>query len=101
MFDTAFPPGLHHDWKSGFLEHIIIQQLHGHAARVSPDATAFPHRRSHYGWEMKVQPEHRPGGQGSESNAWIFWRSQGVLKRRRKTIVHQACQTNHPCEADR
>jgi hypothetical protein len=70
MLDSAFPAGLHHYWKSSFLERVtgdvvdvmvefmqrkpspattfIIQQLHGTAARVSVDATAFPHRRTHY-----------------------------------------------------
>jgi FAD/FMN-containing dehydrogenase len=70
MFDAAFPGGMRHYWKSGFLEHVsqeavevmvafmrrkpspstavIIQQLHGSAARVPVAATAFPHRRSQY-----------------------------------------------------
>jgi FAD/FMN-containing dehydrogenase len=70
MFDAAFQPGFHHYWKSNFVERItgeladvatsfmarkpspnttlLLQRLHGAAARVAPEATAFPHRRVHY-----------------------------------------------------
>lgn len=66
--DAGFPSGQHHYWKSSFFtafaddaidvllnfaaempspaSGIGMQQIHGAAARVDPDATAFPHRRS-------------------------------------------------------
>ena len=66
--DEGFPLGQHHYWKSSFITDftddaidvllhfaaekpsaasaIGMQQLHGAAARVAPEATAFPHRRS-------------------------------------------------------
>jgi FAD/FMN-containing dehydrogenase len=69
--DAGFPPGRRHYWKAGFLRRldpgaievlvhfaatcpsphtqIGLQQLHGAAARVAPDATAFPHR--HEQWD--------------------------------------------------
>lgn len=65
--DWGFPPGQYHYWKSSFITDlpedaldvmlqyaaelpspdtgIGMQQVHGAAARVSPDATAFRHRR--------------------------------------------------------
>lgn len=77
MFDGAFPPGRLHYWKSGFLKNLSVeaitvmdrfaaarpspmtavglQQLHGAAARVRPDATAFPHRDSHYDFIILAQ----------------------------------------------
>ncbi len=70
MFDGSFQPGFHYYWKSNFVERlspavidiatsfmarkaspntlVLLQQLHGAAARVPSDATAFPHRRVHY-----------------------------------------------------
>jgi FAD/FMN-containing dehydrogenase len=66
--DEGFPLGQYHYWKSSFVTDftddaidvllhfaaekpsaasaIGMQQLHGAAARVAPEATAFPHRRS-------------------------------------------------------
>lgn len=66
MFDPSFPARLHHYWKSSFLRHpteeaigalvhhgaarpsprsaIGLQQMHGAAARVGGDETAFAHR---------------------------------------------------------
>lgn len=77
MFDGAFPPGRRHYWKAGFLKDLSgdaidvmarfaaerpsplsaagLQQLHGAAARVSPDATAFAHRDSHYDFLILAQ----------------------------------------------
>ena len=68
--DAAYPPGRLHYWKSGYLRNLTdaaidtileyvprmpstasgigLQRLHGAAARVAPDATAFPHRADQY-----------------------------------------------------
>ena len=68
--DAAFPRGRRHYWKAGFqrrleaaaidtmidfaarrpspLTRIGLQQMHGAAARVSPTATAFAHRRDQW-----------------------------------------------------
>jgi FAD/FMN-containing dehydrogenase len=70
MLDGAAPPGLQHYWKSSFLRHlgdaaietlvtfaaskpslqtaIVLQQMHGAAARVPATETAFAHRQSQY-----------------------------------------------------
>jgi FAD/FMN-containing dehydrogenase len=70
MFDASFESGFYHYWNASFLERITepvidatvafmkrkpspntvlaMQQLHGAAARVPADSTAFVHRRSHY-----------------------------------------------------
>jgi FAD/FMN-containing dehydrogenase len=72
--DAGFPPGRRHYWKAGFLRRldaaaidvlldfaarrpsphtqIGLQQMHGAAARVAPDATAFPHRRDQ--WDFLI-----------------------------------------------
>jgi Berberine and berberine like len=68
--DEGFPSGRLHYWKSGWLRQVTdgaietllqllpqmpssassvgLQQLHGVASRVSPSATAFPHRAEQY-----------------------------------------------------
>ncbi len=68
--DPGFPPGQQHYWRSGhvieisdglietMIEHVLrmpsrasgigLQQLHGAAGRVAPDATAFAHRGDRY-----------------------------------------------------
>jgi FAD/FMN-containing dehydrogenase len=68
--DAGFPPDQQHYWKSSFLKDLTddaievmiefveqmpspttgvgLQHLHGAAARVPPDATAFPHRDNHH-----------------------------------------------------
>ncbi|CCG04182.1 FAD-binding oxidoreductase [Blastococcus saxobsidens] len=68
--DEGFPTGRLHYWKSGYLRHLTdatvdvllehvpamplgfsgvgLQRLHGAAARVPTDATAFPHRAEQY-----------------------------------------------------
>lgn len=70
MLDPAFQPGFRHYWKASFVRTlddgltkcamdyvarkpspatvVAVQQLHGAAARVPSEATAFPHRRSQY-----------------------------------------------------
>jgi Berberine and berberine like len=68
--DAGFPPDQQHYWKSGFLKNLTddaievmiefveqmpsptsgvgLQHLHGAAARVPREATAFPHRDNHH-----------------------------------------------------
>jgi FAD/FMN-containing dehydrogenase len=77
LFDAAFPPGMHHYWKSSFVERlsdplidvvvrfmerkpsagtcVTFQQLHGAAARVPVHATAFPHRRPQFDFGILTQ----------------------------------------------
>ena len=72
LLDEGWPHGRRHYWKSSFLDElgedvidvmvrlavekpspwslVVLQQLHGAAARVAPDATAFVHRRDH--WDL-------------------------------------------------
>lgn len=72
--DANWPSGQQHYWKASYLRNlsddaievlirfvarkpsptsaISLQQLHGVAARVAPDATAFPHRDQHYDCEI-------------------------------------------------
>jgi FAD/FMN-containing dehydrogenase len=66
MLDSAFPPGHHHYWKSGYMRELsdgaletmvaqfleapsplsaaLLEPVGGAAARVAPDATAYAHR---------------------------------------------------------
>jgi FAD/FMN-containing dehydrogenase len=68
--DEGFPSGQQHYWKASYLKDLAdeaievllrfvsempspssgvgLQQMHGAASRVEPDATAFPHRDEHY-----------------------------------------------------
>jgi FAD/FMN-containing dehydrogenase len=77
LLDESYPPGRLHYWKSNFvtrlseqaidtmikyhrekpspLSAIVLQQMHGAAARVSPDATAFRHRRNQYDFAILSQ----------------------------------------------
>ena len=72
--DASFPPGRRHYWKGGWQRRLApaaidvivefaarrpspytrlsLQQMHGAAARVPPDATAFVHR--HDQWEVQI-----------------------------------------------
>jgi hypothetical protein len=72
LLDDSWPQGRRHYWKSSFLSDlnedaidvlldiaaakpspwsvVVLQQLHGAAARVAPDATAFAHRREQ--WDL-------------------------------------------------
>ena len=74
LLDNAFLPGFHHYWKAGFVRSLseeaaetaveyflrkpspatvlVIQQLHGAAARVPVDATAFAHRKPQHDFEI-------------------------------------------------
>ena len=78
--DTFFPFGRRHYWKAGFLRRlgadaievithfaatfpspytrILLQQMHGAAARVPPTETAFAHRHDQWDCEMLGQWEH-------------------------------------------
>jgi len=78
--DAAFPRGRRHYWKAGFkrrleaaaidtmidfaarrpspFTRIGLQQMHGAAARVSPTATAFAHRRDQWDFMALSQWEH-------------------------------------------
>ncbi len=78
--DTIFPFGRRHYWKAGFLRRlgpdaidvvthfaatfpsrytrILLQQMHGAAARVPPTETAFAHRYDQWDCEMLGQWEH-------------------------------------------
>ena len=78
--DTIFPFGRRHYWKAGFLRRlgadaievithfaatfpspytrILLQQMHGAAARVPPTETAFAHRHDQWDCEMLGQWEH-------------------------------------------
>lgn len=95
MLDDAYPSGLFHYWKAGFMEkiadesidimiekfksrpsplsHLLIEHMHGAAARVSPTDTAFAHRLNHYNFgALTIWPEARE----TESNMkWLqqFW----------------------------
>ena len=77
ILDQGYPPGRLHYWKSGFIKElseeaidtmtrhhavkpspltaIVLQQVHGAAARVGPAQTAFPHRKSQYDFEVLSQ----------------------------------------------
>jgi FAD/FMN-containing dehydrogenase len=77
LLDESYPPGRLHYWKSSFirglseeaidtmiryhsvkpspLTAIVLQQVHGAAARVDPAQTAFPHRRNQYDFEVLSQ----------------------------------------------
>lgn len=77
LLDQAYPPGRLHYWKSSFMKElsekaidtmiryhamkpspftaIVLQQMHGAAARVDPAQTAFPHRKSQYDFEVLSQ----------------------------------------------
>lgn len=79
MTDEGWPPGRLYYWKSSLvrtiseelierlleyarrkptpLSLIYLQQLHGYAARVGSDETAFPHRFDHYNCGAMVQTE--------------------------------------------
>jgi FAD/FMN-containing dehydrogenase len=78
--DGGFPSGRRHYWKAGFLRRlgleaidllvhfaatrpsphtaIVLQQMHGAAARVAPAETAFAHRRDQWDCLMLSQWDH-------------------------------------------
>ena len=94
LLDEAWPPGRRHYWKSSFLQDleeeaieamirialekpsphsvIVLQQLHGAAARVAADATAFAHRRERWDfglYAMWTDP--------ADSDANVAWARDG------------------------
>ncbi len=76
-FDTRFPSGQQHYWKTSFIKHlsdeaievmirfvaetpspasgVSLQQMHGAASRVPLAETAFPHRDEHYDFMILSQ----------------------------------------------
>jgi FAD/FMN-containing dehydrogenase len=88
--DEGFPTGRLHYWKSGYLRHLTeaaldtllefvprmppgasgvgLQRLHGAAARVPVDATAFPHRADQYDLVILAQWADR-----TDSDRLITW----------------------------
>jgi FAD/FMN-containing dehydrogenase len=88
--DDAFPRGRRHYWKAGFLRRLDVgaiavlldfaarrpspytqiglQQMHGAAARVAPDATAFPHRREQ--WDLLILSQWDRPGDDAVNIAW-------------------------------
>jgi len=80
MLDEAYPSGLFHYWKAGFMEaiadeaidvmtsyfksrpsplsHVLIEHMHGAAARVPATDTAFAHRLNQYNFgALTIWPE--------------------------------------------
>lgn len=88
--DDGFPRGRRHYWKAGFLRRlddpvidvlldfaarrpspytqIGLQQMHGAAARVAPDATAFPHRRDQ--WDFLILSQWERAADDQRNIAW-------------------------------
>jgi hypothetical protein len=89
--DAAFPSGRQHYWQSGYLlsttdaaldtlleriptmpsgaSGVGLQRLHGAAARVAPDATAFPHRRDQY--DLLILAQWPDPGASTRNIAWV------------------------------
>jgi FAD/FMN-containing dehydrogenase len=90
MSDHGFPAGQQHYWKSGYLTDlgaelidvmldfvarmpsrtsgVGLQQLHGAAARVDSEATAFPHRGSRY--DCLILSQWPDPGESPRNIAW-------------------------------
>lgn len=95
MLDPAAPAGLRRYWKSGFLpalddefvdivlEHVrrktsplslvLLLHMHGAAARVSPEATAFGARAAQ--WDLDLLPQWQAADEDPRHIAWAraFW----------------------------
>jgi FAD/FMN-containing dehydrogenase len=105
IFDAAAPPGLRRYWKSGYfpelpdelidaiVDHaatmpspyslIIFFHIHGKAARVAPDATAFGARTTQ--WDFEIIPQWKTTGEDRQHIEWArsLWKevepfTQGV-----------------------
>lgn len=93
LLDGVFPVGIgrQHYWKSNFLPSplgadaidvligraalrpsphtvVVLQQMHGAAARVSPSDTAFPHRRDQF--DMLLLAQWERGGDADPNIRW-------------------------------
>lgn len=95
MLDPAAPAGLRRYWKSGYvptmddefveivLEHVrrktsplslvLMLHMHGAAARVAPDATAFGARATQ--WDVDILPQWQAADEDARHIAWArsFW----------------------------
>lgn len=96
MFDAAVPPGLRRYWKSGYfpelpddlidaiLKHaatktspyslILFFHIHGKAARMAPDATAFGARARQ--WDFDIIPQWQASVEDRQHIEWArsFWK---------------------------
>jgi FAD/FMN-containing dehydrogenase len=90
LLEQASPPGLRNYWKAEFLESVtdafidtwvdayadvpspmsfqLLFPIHGAAARVAPDATAYPHRG---GMHMGVYGQWKPGEPDEPNVTWV------------------------------
>jgi FAD/FMN-containing dehydrogenase len=95
-FDAAVPPGLRRYWKSGYLQElpddvidvmlrhaaaktspyslILLFHMHGQAARVAPDATAFGARATQ--WDFDIIPQWQAAVEDTQHLEWgrRFWK---------------------------
>lgn len=129
LLDGAFPVGIgrHHYWKSNFLPSplssdaidqlievarvrpsphtvVVLQQVHGAAARIAPSETAFPHRRNQY--DMLLLSQWERGDNMDKNIQWTreSWEAmrpfaQGVyvnnLGEETEAVVRDAYGTNY------
>src|SRR5215831_13568914 len=95
LFDAAVPSGLRRYWKSGYFPElrddlidtiikyaatrtspyslILLFHMHGKAARMAPDATAFGARTAQ--WDFDIIPQWQAPAEDSQHIAWAraFW----------------------------
>jgi FAD/FMN-containing dehydrogenase len=96
MFDPAAPPGLRRYWKSGYLPElpedlidaivkhaaaktspyslIIFFHIHGNAARLAPNATAFGARTTQ--WDLEIIPQWQTAAEDQQHIEW----ARGIWK---------------------
>jgi hypothetical protein len=96
IFDAAAPPGLRRYWKSGYLPElpddlidailrhastktspyslILFFHIHGKAARIAPDATAFGARATQ--WDFDIIPQWQAVVEDGQHIEWArgFWK---------------------------
>jgi len=101
--DWYFPPGHYHYWKSAFLKGlsddairvlaeygasrptaltgIFLEHIHGSAARVASDATAFPHRGE--GFNLLITTSWADPNDAEKSIQWTraFWEAMQPFMR--------------------
>jgi FAD/FMN-containing dehydrogenase len=90
MIDGSYPRGAFNYWKANFLAaltddaidvivecfrraptpmcQLVVEHVHGLAARIAPDATAFPHRR--VGYNLLVLAQWMAREDGDRATAW-------------------------------